>query len=427
MRGTALHNHTHSASMMSSVGETAKAIGQLARDICGDPDLASTGRCILEHLSRRACVPQGSLWLSDQDQACYRRLTYLALDASSQRECVLAADHPLPTILGRRRRFAHLADEEACEALRLVDAAVGLPFMSRNQLLGFCTLGPASAPARWDEATAAVMEALADVACNALEHQRREEELRRSSALLRRTDRLRSLEIMAGGFAHEIRNPLTSIKTFVQLAPQRQHDPVFIPEFSRVAIEDVHEIERLLHDILDYARYMSPHPTEEDLNEVVASCMCFVSAKASSRGIQLRTELDPALPPLSLDRQQIKQVLMNLLLNALDATPDSGGEICVRTRVTARPDGSSRVELRVEDHGRGIPPDQLEHIFDPFFTTKHSNSESEGSGLGLTIAHQIVREHHGELCVESHVGTGSTFTVYLPAIGKHTTASAPRE
>jgi signal transduction histidine kinase len=232
---------------------------------------------------------------------------------------------------------------------------------------------------------------------------------------------------MAGGFAHEIRNPLTSIKTFVQLAPERQHDPLFIREFSRVAIEDVHEIERLLHDILDYAKHMSPHPTEEDLNEVVTSCICFVSARASSRGIQLLMDLDSNLPHLSLDRQQIKQALMSLLLNALDATPDSGGDIYVRTRLTARSEDSAWIELRVEDHGRGISREHLEHIFDPFYTTKHSNSESEGSGLGLTVAHQIIREHHGELTVDSRVGIGSTFTVHLPTFGKRCPVSAPRE
>lgn len=422
-----MHNHTLSASMISSVAATARAVGQLARDVCGEADLPSACRRILEHLTLHAGASNGSLWLLDQDHACFRRIAAVAPAALPQDDSLPAADHPLSTLLNHRRVAVHLTDPEAGRALRLADAAIALPFLNRKELFGFCTLGRPSDPIRWDEDTAAIMHALADVAASALEHQRREEELRRSSALLRRTDRLRSLEIMAGGFAHEIRNPLTSIKTFVQLAPQRQHDPVFIPEFSRVAIEDVHEIERLLHDILDYARYMSPHPTEEDLNEVVASCMCFVSAKASSRGIQLRTELDPKLPLLSLDRQQIKQVLMNLLLNALDATPDSGGEICVRTRMGMNPDGSSCVELRVEDHGRGIPADQIEHIFDPFFTTKHSNSESEGSGLGLTIAHQIVREHHGVLGVESHVGTGSTFTVCLPTLRTHTTAPAPRE
>ena len=232
---------------------------------------------------------------------------------------------------------------------------------------------------------------------------------------------------MAGGFAHEIRNPLTSIKTFVQLAPQRQQDTVFIKEFSKLAIEDIHRIERLLHEILDYASYMTPQPTEVDLNELVASCIGFVSSSASHRGIQLQTLLSPQLPLLSLDRQQIKQVLLNLLLNALDAMPKGNGVIRIHTRLLSHVGRTSWVQLQVEDEGCGIATDQLEHIFDPFFTTKHSNSAGDGSGLGLTTAHQIVREHGGTLTVESRVGVGSAFSVNLPAPNEGTTVSAARE
>ncbi len=258
-------------------------------------------------------------------------------------------------------------------------------------------------------------------------HHMAQENIRRSSTLMRRTDRLRSLEIMAGGFAHEIRNPLTSIKTFIQLAPQRQQDPVFIREFSQLAIEDVHRIERLLHEILDYASYMTPQPSDVDLNELVTSCLCFVSATASQRGTCLRTTLAPDLPILSLDRQRIKQVLLYLLLNALDAMPNGHGIIGVQTRLLPPVDSTSWVQLQVEDQGCGIAPDHLEHIFDPFFTTKHSNSAGDGSGLGLTTAHQIVHDHGGKLLVESHVGVGSVFSVHLPAPDVHTTVSAARE
>ena len=145
-------------------------------------------------------------------------------------------------------------------------------------------------------------ETIGHIASNALDNHLAQDDFRRSSMLMRRTDRLRSLEMMAGGFAHEIRNPLTSIKTFIQLAPQRQHDPVFIKEFSRLAIEDVHRIERLLHEILDYASYMAPQLSDVDLNELVTSCLCFVSARASQRGTRVRTTLAPDLPLVTMDR-----------------------------------------------------------------------------------------------------------------------------
>ena len=121
-----------------------------------------------------------------------------------------------------------------------------------------------------------LLNALAQTATNALDTSMLLEDLHRSHALMKRTDRLRSLETIAGGFAHEIRNPLTSIKTFIQLAPERKDDADFIREFSRIVLDDVYRIERLIEEILDYARYMEPKLTEEDVNDIVSSCLYFI-------------------------------------------------------------------------------------------------------------------------------------------------------
>jgi signal transduction histidine kinase len=232
---------------------------------------------------------------------------------------------------------------------------------------------------------------------------------------MRRTDRLRSLETIAGGFAHEIRNPLTSIKTFIQLAPERKDDSQFIGEFSRIVLEDVNRIERLIQEILDYARYMEPQLTDEDLNEIVSSCLYFIQVKADSRGIKIEKDLAPELPRGMLDRQQIKQVLLNLLLNAMDAIGDKNGTLRVRTTRLPRVGGEMWMQIQIEDTGHGISPEYLDHIFDPFFTTKYASTLNEGTGLGLTIAHQIVREHRGEIQVQSTEGSGTTFLINLPS------------
>jgi signal transduction histidine kinase len=115
-----------------------------------------------------------------------------------------------------------------------------------------------------------------------------------------------------------------------------------------------------------------------------------------------------------LDRQQIKQVLLNLLINAMEAMGDRGGRLIVRTRPLHKPGVDPWVQIEVRDTGPGIAPADLDHIFDPFYTTKHHSEEREGTGLGLTIAHQIVQEHHGYIEVESQPGCGTTFFVNLP-------------
>jgi signal transduction histidine kinase len=266
----------------------------------------------------------------------------------------------------------------------------------------------------YSEADLALLTTLAQNAAVALDNAILYEDLRRSRLLMRRTDRLRSLETIAGGFAHEIRNPLTSIKTFVQLAPERKHDDEFIGHFSQIVHEDVLRIERLIQEILDYARYMEPKFSIENLNDIVSSCLYFVEVKAESKNITVEKDYARTLPHVMLDRQQIKQVLLNLLINAMEAMGDRGGRLVLRTRPLRKPGGDQWAQIEVSDTGPGIAQADLDHIFDPFYTTKHHSEEREGTGLGLTIVHQIIQEHHGYIEVESQPGRGTTFYVSLP-------------
>ncbi len=152
------------------------------------------------------------------------------------------------------------------------------------------------------------------------------------------------------------------------------------------------------------------------MNDLVASCTHFIDVKADSRKITIEKTLAPDLPRVMLDRQQIKQVLINLLINAVDAIGTQGGQLRVQTGKLVKPTGKVWIQIDIEDTGEGIQADNLEHIFDPFFTTKPETGEHEGTGLGLTIVHQIIQEHHGEIRVKSSVGVGTTFSVCLPVL-----------
>jgi signal transduction histidine kinase len=219
-----------------------------------------------------------------------------------------------------------LAAMESMQVTRVV------PHLNKGRLIAFSLLGAAQPLAGEIAPNKLLLAALAQTATNALDTIMLYEDLHRSHMLMKRTDRLKSLETIAGGFAHEIRNPLTSIKTFIQLAPERKDDSQFIHEFSKVVLEDVYRIERLIQEILDYARYMEPKLTDEDFNDIVVSCLYFIDVKADSYGIKIEKELAPDLPRVMLDRQQIKQVLLNLLLNAIDSMSKAGGRLRVQTR-----------------------------------------------------------------------------------------------
>ena len=298
--------------------------------------------------------------------------------------------------------------------LKALEAEACIPLINKGHLIGFCNLGSCTRLKMSSSEDIHLLTTLGNNAAIALDNALLYEDLKRSQKLIQRADRLRSLEIMAGGFAHEIRNPLTSIRTFIELAPIRRDDAYFMDEFSSVVKDDVSRIERLIHEILGYARYMEPKLAEENINDIIMSCILFVQVKAEQVGITIAHELADHLPRMLLDRQQIKQVVLNLLINAMDAITSGQGRITIRTHVLTKPEGGVWVQIKIADTGCGISEGDLEHIFDPFYTTKHKSDEHEGTGLGLVIVHQIIQQHSGQIEVESQVGQGTTFIISLP-------------
>ncbi len=300
------------------------------------------------------------------------------------------------------------------ETLTKIDAEVCLPLVNNTRLIGFVNLGHKPLLDLYSNDELDLLGSLANNAAIALDNAMLYEDLKRSQLLIRRADRLRSLETIAGGFAHEVRNPLTSIKTFIQLVPSRRDDPEFMGSFGSVVADDLARIERLIEEILDYARYMKPRFALESLNDIVASCLHFVEVKASNLEVSIEKHLDENFPPISVDRQQIKQALMNLILNAIDAMGKKGGRLTVTTHQVTHLDSTRWIQIEISDTGSGIAPEDLPHIFDPFFTTKHESTERVGTGLGLSIVHQIIQEHAGTVEVRSTIGQGTAFLLTLP-------------
>ncbi len=387
-------------------------------------DLSALNSTIMDTLTRVLGIEKISVFLLDKEKGQYYLAAAHGLDFDEMKTVTFSASARLAQHLARTRSIAVLeemrqdqdnpAEQAVLDSLQLLQAELCIPLVNKDRLIGFFNFGKRTERGMYSEADLSLLTTLAQNAAVALDNAMLYEDLRRSRLLMRRTDRLRSLETIAGGFAHEIRNPLTSIKTFVQLAPERKQDDEFIEHFSQIVHEDVLRIERLIQEILDYARYMEPKFSVENLNDIIASCLYFVEVKAESKNIVVEKDFAPALPTVMLDRQQIKQVLLNLLINAMEAMGDRGGRLAVRTRQLSKPGGDVWVQAEVRDTGPGIAPADLDHIFDPFYTTKHHSEEREGTGLGLTIVHQIVQEHHGYIEVESQPGRGTTFFVNMP-------------
>jgi len=239
----------------------------------------------------------------------------------------------------------------------------------------------------------------------------RERELKQSQDTLRRADRLSSLGLLTAGLAHEIRNPLVAIRTFTQLLPERYNDPEFREGFQGLALKEVDRICGLITDLLSFARPSKPNVAPENVSDVVDNIARILESQAKEKGITIVRQFGENLPKAWIDREQMKQVFMNLILNAIQAMKENGTIILRSRAVTTNgtQPAAEFVQIEVKDNGIGIPEANLQHIFDPFFTSK-----DEGSGLGLAVSHQIVQEHGGFVTVESKVGTGTSFFVHVP-------------
>jgi two-component system nitrogen regulation sensor histidine kinase GlnL len=285
---------------------------------------------------------------------------------------------------------------------------VSMPLTMSGRLVGFVNLGRKRNLALFSSGDLELLNTLAAEAAIALENARLYEELKKSQDIIRRADRLSALGTLAAGIAHEIRNPLVSIQTFFQLAPERLHDHEFSTTFLNTTAGEVKRIANLITELLSFARSPTRAFGPTDLNQTVERVLTLLEPEAKKQKLALTRALAPTLPLVRADGDQVKQVLINLVLNAIQAT-EPGGGVSISSR-TVRNGNADLVQLEVRDTGAGIPPEHLDEIFNPFFTTK-----AKGTGLGLPIAHQIVTEHGGSMTVESREGRGTTVFVNLPA------------
>ena len=233
--------------------------------------------------------------------------------------------------------------------------------------------------------------------------------LERLQRAVRQADRLASIGTLASGMAHEIKNPLTALKTFTQLLPKRYNDAEFRHDFSGLAGSEIARIERIVNQLLAFARPAPLMIEQVNLHEIVGNAVKLVGPQASRHQVSVRASLLADADYIAADKDRLQQVLLNLLLNAIQANTD-GGWIEVVTETEPEAAGQEAfIRLDVRDGGNGIPADILPHIFDPFFTTK-----GEGTGLGLSVSYNIVAEHKGRLEVASEPGKGTCFSLYLP-------------
>ena len=225
---------------------------------------------------------------------------------------------------------------------------------------------------------------------------------------LLRAEKLTSLGQMAASIAHEINNPLAGVLVYTQLLSKKVTGDTFNKEdalqyLSKMESE-VCRCSKIIRNLLDFARQTEPKLRLVDINQVLEQAFSLVGHQAQLQNIEVVTELSPSLPKVTADFDQPQQVFTNLTLNAIQAMPD-GGRLTLRSSAVDR-----EIRVDVQDTGCGISKENLAKLFTPFFTTKE---KGKGVGLGLAVVHGIIERHRGKVKVQSEVGTGTTFSVYL--------------
>jgi len=421
-------------------------------------DVRQLGQVMLDGIYETRRVTHASLYLLSDDGLGYRRLDHRGpapapyIDAATARALVQSAQagqkaqlvelverrlaelrQLLPdeeegrTPAERDPRAEALAEErsrlsELGAAMAAMRAGVTISLVAGQRVVGFLCLLDDRVPEAFASDELAAMLQVGEQAAITIENSRLYERMKER-------DRLAALGEMAAGLAHEIRNPLGAIKGAAQYldpASLREGDA----EILQIIVEEVNRLDGVVAQFLDYSRPMSPGATEKltptDLNDVLSRTVKLIEGSLPPT-VRLELSLEAELPRILGDAEQLKQVFINLALNAVQAMPD-GGRLAVRTRRPRQPlelglsDSSPRyaadqVEVRFADTGAGIPEEAKDRIFIPFYTTK-----SKGTGLGLAISQRIVKAHGGSIEVQSRLGEGSEFILRFPSANAVDTA-----
>jgi len=402
--------------------ELFRRIESLRADLMNIIDVRELVPRVLSALEDSRRVTHASMYIVDPDGSAYDLVGHVGprpegrIDSVAHRGFIERLRRAgVVSIEGLERELLALRNKQGEErealllvmrALELVNGSVVLAILGEEQLLGMLVLRDERLREAYSSEEIELFRGVAASIGVTLQNSQIYERMKER-------DRLAALGQMAAGLAHEIRNPLGSIKGAAQylLPVEGQMPDKSMRQFLDIIVEEVDRLNRIVSQFLDYARPYRGDQNPLDLNDVVRKTINLIEKERGGARVEIAMDLQEGLPPVRADAQQLRQVFLNLSLNAFDAMPQ-GGHLHVSTslrRSTRRGAAAAFLEIRFRDDGVGIPPADLRNLFIPFFTTKE-----KGTGLGLAISQRIIENHGGTIEVRSQPASGSTFTVLLP-------------
>lgn len=402
--------------------ELFRRIESLRADLMNVIDARDLVPRVLSALEDSRRVTHASMYIVDPDGSAYDLVGHVGprpegrIDAVAHRAFLERLRRAgVVSIEGLERELLALRNKQGEErealllvmrVLELLNGSVVLAILGEEQLLGMLVLRDERLREAYSSEEIELFRGVAASMGVTLQNSQIYERMKER-------DRLAALGQMAAGLAHEIRNPLGSIKGAAQFLQPLEGPKTdgSTREFLDIIVEEVDRLNKIVSQFLDYARPYRGDPSPLDANDVVRKTINLIEKERGGSQVEITMNLLDGLPQVRADAQQLRQVFLNLTINALDAMPQ-GGRLQVSTslrRSTRRGAAAAFLEIRFRDDGVGIPPADLRNLFIPFFTTKE-----KGTGLGLPISQRIIENHGGTIEVRSQPGSGSTFTVLLP-------------
>ncbi|MBI4706924.1 MAG: GAF domain-containing protein [Candidatus Omnitrophica bacterium] len=294
------------------------------------------------------------------------------------------------------------------EEMERFNVSLCVPSFLKGRLIGLLLLGEKLSGDMYTQEDLSLFNTLSIQAALAIENAQAYEELSETKDKLFEAEKFASIGRLAGGIAHEIKNPLASIKTFTEYMNKKFDNPEFRAKFQRIVGSEVDRINHIVEQLIFYAHPKSAHLRETNLHEIIDATLSLLENEITKERIHVKKNYSPECGMIISDPQQLEQVFLNLFLNSIQAMHNNKETEKELKISTSRENGS--IKIIISDTGTGIPQDLLPKIFEPFFTTKE-----KGSGLGLAIVKSIIENHKGKIYAESLSGSKTTFSIIFPA------------
>ncbi|NOX97105.1 MAG: GAF domain-containing protein, partial [Nitrospirae bacterium] len=385
---------------------------------------------IVDTVTRTMHIEKCSLLLWDEKRKGFKVSLAKGLEEEKIRNINLGLDNQLIKTLSKNRKVlnreeievrlnedGHLRKneekrrefEEIKRELDQLEAMLSIPLVTQNRLIGIFNLGEKKSEDSFTSEDIGLLSIIANQAATALENAQLYLERREMEKALHQRDKMAALGTLASSIAHEIKNPLTPIKAFIQLLPRKFNDANFRDKFNAVVPQEVERLDNVLKGLTNFSRPSEGKWHPVDVRNALDEILLLMKSELSKHGIKITKKYEE-VPEIAADGEQLKQVFMNFILNAIHAMPD-GGTLTIATRLSTeiKNQKPETVEVSFIDTGCGIPPEDIPRLFNAFFTTKE-----KGTGLGLAISQRIIKDHNGTIDVKSEAAKGTTFTINLP-------------